>query len=234
MKAELAYRRGELLLKTGEIFQAEQSFLEACRLNGEPPEHRALLAYTKFLNPSADRAAMSKIAVEVLDEVISAKPDFGRAHYFLGEIWKFLKDMDRAAAAYQAAVEADPSLADAQRELAALGVRMSGGAAAAARKTAPKPAPAPESAAALSGKTRQAIAAELMEQAEKAVVEDSPGRPGRRRGGRRVAFVISLLVVAGAAVAIHLSNQPVPRDPTFPQVTPPILMKSSAPPQPEP
>src|SRR5437868_4449970 len=116
-QADLAYRRGELQLKGGEISQAEQSFLDACRLNPEPPEHRALLAYSKFLNQSGDRDAMAQVAIEVLEEVISAKPTYGRAHFFTGEIWKFRKELDKAAASYRAAIEADPALAEAKREL---------------------------------------------------------------------------------------------------------------------
>lgn len=59
-------------------------------------------------------------ALETLTEVLAARPDFGRAHQEVGYNYIALENFDRAGAAFERAVAADPSLVNSWKCLAKL------------------------------------------------------------------------------------------------------------------
>jgi tetratricopeptide (TPR) repeat protein len=237
-RAESNFRRGEFALKSGDVFQAEVAFLEACRGNPEPPEHRALLAWTKFLKPVGDRTAVAKMAQEVLDEVLMAKPDYARGHYLLGEVWKFQKDLARAEECYRAALAVDPNLAEAKRELAAVSSQLARGGESRTTTGSVSITPAAKGGAAADGRTTQSSGrqtrrkprrvSDLYEDMETAL--ETPGkvpRMGRATSTARFVFAALALIALGVSIALLIDTRPPPIDPSI-QVTIPVL-KASAP-----
>ncbi len=64
-----------------------------------------------------------ELTLKAMREVLRAEPQFAMGHYFVGELFKLRNDMNRAENAFRAAVDCDPELFDAQRELRLISMR---------------------------------------------------------------------------------------------------------------
>lgn len=128
LDAELAFQKGETFLKKGDLARADAAFEEAVKGNPDEPEHKAMLAWTRFMAPGAHKDRAAADAIPIIEDATRQRPRFARGHYFLGEIWKHRKDLKRATESFTEALAIDPNHAEAMRELRLIQMRQKGGA----------------------------------------------------------------------------------------------------------
>lgn len=123
LEGENQFLKGEVHLRKGEYAKAIESFTLAIQGNPSEPQYRAYLAWARFEDPKARKEALAMETLRTLETVIRDRPKFGRGHFWLGQIWKFLNQTDRAAQAFRAAEDIDTSLIEASRELRLIEMR---------------------------------------------------------------------------------------------------------------
>ena len=64
---------------------------------------------------------------KIIADAVAAQPRFTRGHFWLGQIWKFLNEPDRAERCYREAVNQDKDFIEASRELRLLEMRRTRG-----------------------------------------------------------------------------------------------------------
>jgi len=112
------------LLKSGDLARAEQTFENVARVQAGNHRVQAFLAWIRFWrNQGPNGDASAELTLRALREVVRVEPDFAMGHYFIGELFKLRNDMNRAENAFRAAVNIDPNLIDAQRELRLMAMR---------------------------------------------------------------------------------------------------------------
>ena len=117
VEAETTFIRGEVFLKKGDHSKAIECFTAASRANPSEPQFRAYLAWARFDNPKSRKESVVREVQRIIADVVSVQPKFARGHYWLGLIWKFLNEPDRAERCFREAVEHDKEFIEATREL---------------------------------------------------------------------------------------------------------------------
>lgn len=117
LEAEFAFQKGESFLRRGDFARAEEAFSQSVQLNPGEPEHKALHAWARFSNPKLPKEATARLAVKTLREVLTERPKWARGFAFLGQVWKFLGDEPKAEGCFRNALDVDPRLYEAEREL---------------------------------------------------------------------------------------------------------------------
>jgi tetratricopeptide (TPR) repeat protein len=117
VEAETAFLKGEVLLKKGDYSKAIECFTAACRANPSEPQFRAYLAWARFDNPKSRKESLVREVQRVITDAVSVQPKFARGHYWLGLIWKFLNEPDRAERCFREAVSNEQEFIEATREL---------------------------------------------------------------------------------------------------------------------
>ncbi len=125
MEAENTFLKGEVFLKKGDHAKAIECFAAAAQGNASEPQYRAYLAWARFDDPRARKDLVARETLSVLEGVLRERPNFARGHYWVGQLWKFLNESDRAAHAFRQTVDLDSSFIDASRELRLLEMRKS-------------------------------------------------------------------------------------------------------------
>ena len=123
LDAETSFLKGEVLLRRGDHAKAIECFAAASKANPSEPQYRAYWAWARFDNPRGRKEAVVREAQRIIADVVAAQPRFARGHYWLGQIWKFLNEPDRAERAFREAVNQDKDLLDATREMRLLEMR---------------------------------------------------------------------------------------------------------------
>jgi curved DNA-binding protein CbpA len=123
IEAETTFLKGEVLLKRGDHAKAIECFAAACKANPGEPQYRAYLAWARFENPQGRKEAVVREVQRSIADVVAAQPRFARGHYWLGQIWKFLNEPDRAEAAFREAAHQDKDFIEAEREMRVLEMR---------------------------------------------------------------------------------------------------------------
>jgi curved DNA-binding protein CbpA len=127
LAAELAFQRGELLQQRGDHAGAAAAFTEALAGNPQDPTYKAHLAWARYEGAGAQRAALLRETQAAVEAAVAERPRFARGHYWLGVLHKERGQGDAAERAFRAAVAADASFLDAQREIRLLELRRSRG-----------------------------------------------------------------------------------------------------------
>lgn len=125
LEAENLFLKGEVFLKKGDHAKAVESFSGAVRANPQEPQYRAYLAWARFDDPRARKEAISRETLKTIVEVVRERPKFIRGFYWVGLLWKFLNEPDKAAQAFRETIALDPSFIDASRELRLIEMRKS-------------------------------------------------------------------------------------------------------------
>ena len=136
IEAETTFLKGEVLLKRGDHAKAIECFAAACKGNPAEPQYRAYWAWARFENPQGRKEAVVREVQRIIADVVAAQPRFARGHFWLGQIWKFLNEPDRAEAAFREAANQDKDFLEAAREMRVLEMRRTK-----ARPTHKKPEP---------------------------------------------------------------------------------------------
>jgi tetratricopeptide (TPR) repeat protein len=116
-------KMAEAFFKNGDTSRAERAFQMA--LQSDPQNRRmlAFAAWLEFWKPSTDRPAALPDALKKMKDAVRTDTQFAYGFYFLGSLQKFANDPDAAARSFKAALEADATMHDAQRELRLLSMR---------------------------------------------------------------------------------------------------------------
>lgn len=125
LEAETLFQKGEVLLKRADHARAVELFAEAVKLNPAESQYRAYLAWARFDDPSARKDALVRETLRVLEETVKDRARFALGHFWVGQCWKYLNEMSKAIESFREAVELDPQLIEAQRELRLLEMRRS-------------------------------------------------------------------------------------------------------------
>jgi curved DNA-binding protein CbpA len=125
LEAENMFLRGEVFLKRGEHGKAIECFTNAYQGNPGEPQYRAYLAWARFDDPRARKEILVRETLKSLEEVLRDRPKFVRGYYWVGLLWKFLNEIDKAERAFREAVTLDTSFIDASRELRLIEMRKS-------------------------------------------------------------------------------------------------------------
>lgn len=125
LEAENTFLKGEVFLKKGDYAKAIECFAAAVQSNSSEPQYRAYLAWARFDDPRARKELVVRETLSALESVLRERPKFVRGHHWVGQLWKFLNESDRAAQAFRHAVELDSSFIEASRELRLIEMRKS-------------------------------------------------------------------------------------------------------------
>ena len=121
--AETSFRKGEVFLRRGDHEKAIECFAAASKANPGEPQYRAYWAWARFDNPHGRKEAVVREVQRIIADVVAAQPRFARGHYWLGQMWKFLNEPDRAERAFREAASQDKDFLDASREMRLLEMR---------------------------------------------------------------------------------------------------------------
>jgi curved DNA-binding protein CbpA len=123
LDAETSFLKGEVLLRRGDHAKAIECFAAASKANPGEPQYRAYWAWARFDNPRGRKEAVVREAQRIIADVVTAQPRFARGHYWMGQIWKFLNEPERAERAFREAVNQDKEFIEATREMRLLEMR---------------------------------------------------------------------------------------------------------------
>jgi curved DNA-binding protein CbpA len=124
-EAENMFLKGGVFLKKGEHAKAVEFFTGACQRNPGEPQYRAFLAWARFEDPNARKDVLVRDTLKTMEEVVRERPKFARGFYWVGLLWKFLNEGDKAERAFREAVNLDASFIEAGRELRLIEMRKS-------------------------------------------------------------------------------------------------------------
>jgi tetratricopeptide (TPR) repeat protein len=116
-------RMAEAFFKNGDLGRAERAFELALKSDFKNQRLKAFATWINFWKPGTDRAQALPEATKTIREAVRADPQFAYGHYFVGALQKLANDSTAAARSFKAALEADATLVDAQRELRLLNMR---------------------------------------------------------------------------------------------------------------
>jgi tetratricopeptide (TPR) repeat protein len=119
LEAEMAFRRGEMLLKKNDFMGAIRELEQSVALNPTEGEHLAFLTWARVCAGQTTHAD----AKPLFNQAIKLSPMCGRAYYYLGVCLKEDKDIDRAYNMFRKAKDLDPRLLDAEREMRLINMR---------------------------------------------------------------------------------------------------------------
>jgi tetratricopeptide (TPR) repeat protein len=125
LEAENMFLKGEVFLKKGDYPKAIEAFSLATKGNPDEPQYRAYLAWARFDDPRARKEVIVRETLKILEGVLKERPKFVRGYYWVGQLWKFLNESDRAEHAFREAVQIDASFIEAGRELRLIEMRKS-------------------------------------------------------------------------------------------------------------
>jgi hypothetical protein len=123
LEAENMFLKGEVFLKKGDHAKAIEAFASACHGNSSEPQYQAYLAWTRFDDPKARKEVVVRETLKIVGGVLKERPKFARGHYWMGQLWKFLNEADKSAAAFREAVNVDSEFIEASRELRLIEMR---------------------------------------------------------------------------------------------------------------
>jgi curved DNA-binding protein CbpA len=121
--AEKSFGKAEVFLKKGDYAKAIEAYSEAIKGNPKEPQYRAYLAWARFDDPRARKEVLARESLSTLQHVVSEIPRFARGFYWIGQIWKYLNDMNQAERAFKEAITLDPRFLEAEREVRLLEMR---------------------------------------------------------------------------------------------------------------
>jgi curved DNA-binding protein CbpA len=127
MQAEATFVKGEVFLKRGDYDKAIEHFAAAAKANPAEPQFRAYWAWARFENPRERKEAVVREVQRIIADAVAAQPRFARGHYWLGQIYKYLNEPDRAERAFRDAVNQDGDFIEASREMRLLEMRRTRG-----------------------------------------------------------------------------------------------------------
>ncbi|HUH03661.1 MAG TPA: tetratricopeptide repeat protein [Kofleriaceae bacterium] len=116
INAEVAYQRGAVAMKGGNMDAALAAFTEAVELNPDDGEHHALFGWATWCS-SADKEAVGKQVRASLRKAITLSPRSATAYFYRGQVAKQSGQNDTAEECFRKVLELEPDHRGAGTEL---------------------------------------------------------------------------------------------------------------------
>lgn len=123
MRAEEAFKRGEMALRRDALEQAVEAFAEATELQPQEAEYQAMLAWAKFA-AAADKNAVAGDTRKVLQRAADQDDNSATARFYLGRVERMLGREREALQHFQAVLMVKPNHAEAASEARVLEQRL--------------------------------------------------------------------------------------------------------------
>jgi hypothetical protein len=119
-------KMAEAFFKNGDTARAERAFAIALKSDPTNARLQAFSIWIEFWKPSSDRTTLLPDALKKMKDATKADPAFAYGFFFLGTLQKMAHDPDGAGRSFRAALDADATMMEAQRELRLLTMRSKG------------------------------------------------------------------------------------------------------------
>jgi curved DNA-binding protein CbpA len=119
LDAEMAFKRGEILLRKNDYLGAIRELEQAVAGNPQEGEHLAFLTWARVCAQQTTFADAKPLFLEAT----RLSPQCARAFYYLGLCLKEDKEIDRAYNMFRKAHDLDPRMLDAEREMRLINMR---------------------------------------------------------------------------------------------------------------
>jgi hypothetical protein len=123
VRAEEAFKQGEMALRRQQYDRAIIAFSTACELQPGEPEYQALLAWATFAAAS-DKQAVATVTRAALSKAVEASVDSVAGHFYLGRVERMLGREKDALAHFQEVLRIKPHHAEASSEVRILEQRL--------------------------------------------------------------------------------------------------------------
>jgi tetratricopeptide (TPR) repeat protein len=123
MRAEEAFRRGEMALRRNALEQAVADFGEAVELQPKEAEYQAMFAWAKFA-AAPDKNALANDTRKTLQQAVSQDDASSTARFYLGRVERMLGREREALQHFQAVLLIKPNHAEAASEARVLEQRL--------------------------------------------------------------------------------------------------------------
>lgn len=123
MRAEEAFRQGEMALRREQFEQAVQSFSQAVELAPNEPEYQALLAWAKFA-AAPDKQVVAVETRKALLRAADANDESTTARFYLGRVERMLGREKEALAYFHEVLRIKPNHVEATSEARILEQRL--------------------------------------------------------------------------------------------------------------
>ena len=123
MRAEEAFRRGEMALRRNALEQAVADFGEAAELQPKEAEYQAMFAWAKFA-AAPDKAALASDTRKSLQRAVEADQQSPTARFYLGRVERMLGREREALQHFQSVLMIKPNHAEAASEARVLEQRL--------------------------------------------------------------------------------------------------------------
>jgi CheY-like chemotaxis protein len=122
LRAELAFQKGEALLRARRFEEAHAQFAEAVETYPEEGEYLAYQGWAFYLVSPDEHGRISK-AVKMVQQGRKLAPDREKPYLFLGRLFKAADRPDTAERMFTRAIQLDPDQVEALRELRLMNMR---------------------------------------------------------------------------------------------------------------
>jgi curved DNA-binding protein CbpA len=122
--AEIAYRKGEVLLKHRRFDEAMQEFKNAINLSPNEATYIGALAWAVYVG-TMDKDRVVHDVKKQLQKAIALNPKLPQNYYYLGCVYKYEESESQAEASFVKALNCDPEYTEAKRELRLIQLRRS-------------------------------------------------------------------------------------------------------------
>ena len=123
MRAEEAFRRGEMAMRRDQLAQALAAFTEAVELQPKEVEYQAMLAWARFAS-APDKNALANETRKALLRATEADDNSPTPRFYLGRVERMLGREREALAHFQAVLAIKPNHAEAASEARVLEQRL--------------------------------------------------------------------------------------------------------------
>lgn len=122
LESEVAMREADTLLRVGNFDRALERYIRASTLSPDEVEPQVAIAWCEYQR-AADKEARRDHTRSALIQLLKNQPRCPRAHYYLGLLHVHAGEDDAALAAFAAALEQEPEMIDAKRQVHAIELR---------------------------------------------------------------------------------------------------------------
>jgi curved DNA-binding protein CbpA len=125
LRAEEAFKQGEMALRREQFAQAVTAFTSACELQPGEPEYQAMLAWAKFA-AAPDKSAIASVTRAALGRAAEDSENSVTARFYLGRVERMLGREKEALHHFQEVLRTKPHHAEAASEARILEQRLRG------------------------------------------------------------------------------------------------------------
>ncbi len=120
VNAEIAFKKGEILLKSRKYNEAEKYFREAVLLNDKEPEYLLALAISLLYQKNKNFDEYDVESRQLLEKAIYMNPYFDKGYFYLGIHNKLRGENQEAVLCFKKALSINPDYKEAMMELKSL------------------------------------------------------------------------------------------------------------------